>query len=163
MSGAVPRGSGREQETEETDGGHGFLCGGKGLDAGPWPGRRRSGFEDEREFGIPCQDGSALGEHDLQAWKVDGGGKAGFIDEGIAVSLKPGDGIVAETFDGVGWILGMPAEERTETAHGCSGGGDEAGILDEAEVGLAASAFISDIHVEEGTGEVTAFGWRGHP
>lgn len=32
-------GSGREQETEETDGGHGFLCGRKRLDAGPWPGR----------------------------------------------------------------------------------------------------------------------------
>ena len=133
------------------------------MSAGPWAFGGLGGFEGERELGLPREDRPAIDQADLEVGQIDGGGEGRLVDEGIAVPLEPGDGVVALAFGIIGRVFGMPTKEGAEPAHGRSGAGDQAGVLDETEVGLAGGAFVADIHVEECPGEVAAFGGRWHP
>lgn len=117
----------------------------------------------EREVGGPGDGGLILAGLDLDPGQVEGAGEARVVDEGVAIALELGDGAVAGPFGVVGRVLGMPAEQGAEPAHAGAGGGDEAGILDQLEVGLAGSALVADVHVEKGAGDVTAFVGGRHP
>ncbi len=91
------------------------------------------------------------------------------VDERVAVALEAVDDLVAQALAFVGRILLVPFQDHREQAHVGLAGADQAGVVGEDEVGLGfagdavVAAFVADIHVHHGAGDVAAAAHPGFP